>query len=214
MLTPIKLKEMKKFILFFIFVLVTLKSVAHQPDLSTLVLVEKEPNSWVLQMTASLTAFQQEVQHHFSSTPYKTPQEFQEMVLQLIKNQLEITVGGDVEITLNKGVVQLGHETKVVFEVIGIPKTLEEITVKNTVFKDIYKSQSVLVLIKENINKKQFILNNANNHTVSLYVNDDTLVQKTVTNASLSPSVLFVVSVAFIAIVVLGLQAYRRRTLA
>ena len=38
---------------------------AHQADVSTTMLVEKEDNSWVLQISASLTAFQHEIQTHF-----------------------------------------------------------------------------------------------------------------------------------------------------
>ena len=71
------------------------------------------------------------------------------MVLSHIKNNLEINFNDGSEITLGNGVVKLGHETKVVFEVFGIDSDLQSIHIKNTAFNDISKSQSALFLFKE-----------------------------------------------------------------
>ncbi len=57
---------MKKYILLFVAVLFSMAGFAHNPDVSTIMLVEKENNSWVVQISASLTAFQQEIRTHFS----------------------------------------------------------------------------------------------------------------------------------------------------
>lgn len=186
---------MKKYILLCIAGLFSMTSFAHNPDISTMLLVEKENNVWVLQLSASLTAFQQEVKIHFSETPYKTPEAFQEMVLQHIKNNLQMQFNVAENVTLSKGIVQLGHETKVVFEVFGIPSELHSVAITNTAFKDIHKSQSALVLLKEGFKKNQFVLNDANNHTVSLAVANNEFIEKVVNSASfLSSKILFVLS--------------------
>ena len=52
---------MKKYILIYIVGLFSLLGYSHNPDASTTMLVEKENNIWVLQISSSLTAFQQEV---------------------------------------------------------------------------------------------------------------------------------------------------------
>jgi len=159
---------MKKLILLLIIGLISVTGFAHQPDISTTVLVEKENNKWILQIDASLTAFQQEVKTHFADTPYQTPEEFREMTLQHIRNNFEIVFNHSKCLTLTKGFVQLGHETKVVFEVTGIPSEINSIEVVNTIFKDIYRSQSVLVILKEDFNKKKFVVNRANNYQLTL----------------------------------------------
>jgi len=158
--TPTKnIKIMFKTIFFLFFFLTSITAKAHQPDVSTTMLVEKENNVWILQISASLTAFQQEIRTHYSETPYKTPDEFRQMVLEHIKKNLTIRFNKEQEITLSAGIVKLGHETKVVFEVFGVPTNINSVYVKNTAFKEIYKNQSALVLLKDGFNKEHFVLN-------------------------------------------------------
>ncbi len=175
---------MKKYVLVIMVGLFSMVSSAHNPDVSTTMLVEKENNVWVLQVSASLTAFQQEIQLHFSETPYKTSEEFLQLVLEHIKNNIQLHFNGAENVTLGHGVVKLGHETQVVFEVLGVPIEMHSVEVTNTAFKDIHKSQSVLVLLKENFKKNQFVLRDSNNHKVSLLVNGNEFVEKTENKAS------------------------------
>ncbi|MGB5434828.1 MAG: hypothetical protein WBM98_02975 [Maribacter sp.] len=161
---------MKKYMLPLVAFWFSIASFAHNPDVSTIMLVEKENNVWVLQISASLTAFQHEVRTHFDETPYKSPEEFQKMVLEHIKNNLEISFNNNREITLGQGIVKLGHETNVVFEVSGIPSEINSVWVENNVFKDISRNQSALFLFKEGFTKEQFVLDNANGHTLALEV--------------------------------------------
>lgn len=173
----------KKFI-FSIALLVTLTAHAHQPDVSTTMLVEQENKTWILQISASLTGFQQEIRTHFADTPYNTPEEFQEMVLEHIKNNLTITFNDGQDIRLSEGRVILGHETKVVFEVFGVPSDFKSVLVKNSAFKDIHHNQSALVLLKEGFNKEHFVLNDDNNHTLKLVANNHQFVIEAKSEAS------------------------------
>ena len=170
---------MKKYILIYITGLFSLLGYAHNPDASTTMLVEKENNTWVLQISSSLTAYQQEV---------RTPEEFQQMVLEHIKNNLDISFNDGSKITLGQGIVKLGHETKVVFEVFGIPSDLQSIRVRNAVFKDIGRSQSALFIFKDGFSKDQFILNNDNDHTLNLKVNGNKFVEASQQNAGMDSS--------------------------
>ncbi|MGB5553380.1 MAG: hypothetical protein WBM83_01890 [Flavobacteriaceae bacterium] len=178
---------MKKLLFAFVIGLFSMASFAHNPDASTTMLVEKENNSWVLQITASLTAFQQEIRTHFAETPYKTPEEFQKMVLEHIKNNLEISFNDGEIISLSQGMVKLGHETKVVYEVHGIPSDIQTVRIKNTTFKDISRNQNAFMLFKEGFTKEQFILNNANNHAMTLEVNGNKFVEVGPSKAGFSP---------------------------
>ena len=186
MLTPNKSSNMKKYIALIVFVCSSFISFAHSPDASTIVLAEQKNNVWVLQINASLTAFQQEVRTHFADTPYKTPEEFQEMVLEHIKNNLYITFNGDQQIQLSHGIVKLGHETKVVFEVMNIPSNIESTLITNTVFSDISRNQSAFMIFKNGFTKDHFNLNSDNDHTLKLIVKENSFVETTQQNAGLS----------------------------
>lgn len=190
----------------------------HQADISTTMLVEKENGTWVLQISSSLTAFQHEIRTHFAETPYETPEEFQQMVIEHIKNNLHLSFNNSQNITLSNGVVRLGHETKVVFQVFGIPSNIESAWVQNTIFKDIHRSQSAVVLLKEGFNKEQFVLNDTNNHTLELQVNGNEFVEIEENNSSLFYSGLLLIMIASIAAIFLLLNARpiknRRLTLA
>ena len=147
---------------------------AHQTEVSTTMLVENENNTWVLQISASLTAFQKEIRMHYAETPYKTPEEFKQMVLEYVKRNLQIEFNNKQSITLGEGVVKLGHETKVAFEVYGVPETINSVLVKNETFKDIHRNQSALVILKEGVERKQFVLNTDNNHLINLELDGNT----------------------------------------
>lgn len=168
---------MKKLLLTVMAGLFSMASFAHNPDASTTLLVEKENNVWVLQISASLTAFQYEIGTHFVETPYKSPEEFQKMVLEHIKNNLEIRFNDGKAISLRQGMVKLGHETKVVFEVVGIPSEIRSVYIKNTAFKDISRNQNAFLLFKDGFAKDQFVLNQANAHTLQLNVSGNAFVE-------------------------------------
>lgn len=190
---------MKKYISVCIVVLCSMLGYAHNPDVSTTMLVEKENNIWVLQISSSLTAFQQEVRTHFSETPYKTPEEFQQMVLEHIKNNLEISYNNGSKITFGQGIVKLGHETKVVFEVFGIPSNLQSLQVTNTTFKDIGRSQSALFIFKDGFSKDQFILNNENEHSLELKASGNKFVMVNQQNAGFDSKYIILILLSLLA---------------
>ncbi|MEO9511347.1 MAG: hypothetical protein ABJN84_05475 [Flavobacteriaceae bacterium] len=146
---------------------------AHQPDLSTTMLMERENGQWVLQLSAALTAFQHEIKMNYPA--YKSPQEFREMVLQHLKKNLNIYIN-ETGITLENGQVKLGHQTNVIFEVQGIPNHIDDVLIQNKSFKNIHGNQNTLLILKNGFKKKQFVLNNANDHTVWLEVNNNSFV--------------------------------------
>tara|TARA_R110002074_G_scaffold161480_11_gene319594 strand:- start:69015 stop:69656 length:642 start_codon:yes stop_codon:yes gene_type:complete len=168
---------MFKKVILIVFVFFVFQIHAHQADVSTTMLVEKENNSWVLQISGSLTAFQHEIRTHYSETPYLSPEEFKQMVLEHVKKNLHISFNGDKNVLLSDGVVVLGHETKVVFEVYGIPSNISSVVFKNSAFEDIHKNQSALMLFKKSLSKEHFVLNNANNHTLNLVVSGNEFIE-------------------------------------
>ncbi|MBU2938570.1 hypothetical protein KO494_03360 [Lacinutrix sp. C3R15] len=169
-------------IIVFVFLFINISAFAHQPETSTTMLVEKENNTWILQISASLTAFQQEIKTLFPE--YNTPEEFKQMVIEHVKNNIEIIINNNQNIELSSGIVKLGHETKVVFEVLGVPSEIKNVSVKNSTFKDVFNNKSALVLLKNGFKKEHFVLNNKNNHTLKLVANQNNFVVKTIKEAN------------------------------
>lgn len=147
---------------------------AHQPDLSSTLLVEHEKDQWVLQVRASLTAFKYEIEEHYGAASYASPAEFQDLVLKHVKENIFIMYNGTQSVELKTGIVKLGHETSVTFAVEGTPETIHTLDVKNSSFQDVSRNQSALMILKKGFSKDQFTLNNANQHTARLHVQDDT----------------------------------------
>ncbi|WP_051477525.1 hypothetical protein [Aquimarina pacifica] len=139
---------------------------------------------------------------NFADTPYKSPEEFKKMVLDHVRNNLEIICNENEIITIHEdGFVKLGHETNVIFKVSGIPKEIHSIFLKNTSFKNIYKSKSALGILKNGFEKNHFILNPNNNHQVRVFVEENTFVlEKEASTASLFSNIYFYV--AFIALLI------------
>ena len=183
---------MKRIIIVFSFVFFSILTKAHQSNISTTMLVEKENNVWILQVRASLTAFQQEIKTNFADTPYKTPEEFKEMVLIHLRNNLKIVLNGE-HIILEKGFVKLGHETNVVFNVINMPTTIKNLKITNTAFQDIYKSESALVILKEGFTKERFMLNVKNKHSMLLNVDENKFVNANTTETQYATSTFFII---------------------
>ncbi|MBO0593694.1 hypothetical protein I2486_20025 [Cellulophaga sp. E16_2] len=155
---------------------VSLSVQAHQADASTVMLVEQDNGSWVLQISGALTAFQHEIKTMYPEKEYKTPEEFKQMVIDHVQNNLSFLFNDKVNYKIKSAQVKLGHETKVVFELSGIPENLKNVVVKNTIFKEIYKNQSTLLLFKNGFTKTRFVLNNENQHTLNLKVEEHSFI--------------------------------------
>lgn len=158
--------------------IVFFSAAAHQADHSSTVLAEQDNNSWILQIKASLTAFQFEVKKNYGESAYATPEEFQELVLKHVQKHISITLDNSIPIILEDGIVNLGHETSVAFRVQGMMENFKEIDFTNSSFKDIHKNQSALIILKKGLKQTQFVLNNKNEHTSHLTIKDAQFTKK------------------------------------
>lgn len=144
---------------------------AHQADISTTMIIERDNNQWVVQISAALTAFQYEIKTHYGDSAYATPEAFQELVISHLKDNVSLSFNGKDTARIEHAYVKLGHETNVVFEISGVPADIRSADIRNSSFKDIHRNQSALVLLKKGFSKQQFLLKDANQHTANLVVN-------------------------------------------
>lgn len=143
---------------------------AHNPDLSSTVLVEQKDNSWILQIRAALTAFEYEVEASFGKEAYATPEEFRALVLDHVTDRTSIVINENADVQLSNGKVNLGHETSVTFQLDGTPEAIQSLNLTNSSFSDIPRNQSILVILKEGFAKDKHILDPKNGHTAELTV--------------------------------------------
>jgi len=160
---------------------------AHSPDLSNLMIYEQNGKCFLL-IKSSLTAFAGEVDFHFKKNAYKTPEEFEQLVIKHFKRNCIVAINGDA-IELSNAQVKLGHETTLFAELINPPQKIESYYIRNTFFKDMPSNQCELVLTTKDLPQKQFIFNNENNQEVNLRVeNKQWVVEKAATSIFQKPN--------------------------
>ena len=162
------LKTKNSWILIVLFLFRFHPSFAHQPDLSTIMLYQDEQGRSYLQIYGALTAFEGEIDYIYSEKSYKTPEQFKQLVLKHFKKNVFFIINSNDTLRLERPHVILGHETKVVCEVFGFPKKINELMIKNTMFIDIPNNQSLVILLQKGFPVQQFKLNNSNQQQVNL----------------------------------------------
>ncbi len=141
---------------------------AHTPDLASLMIYEQNGKT-ILLVNSSLTAFEGEVEYHYGKDAYKTPEEFNQLVVSYFKENCFVVANSDT-VKFSNVQVQLGHETNLFAELDNVPKSLTSLYVKNALFKDLYSNKCELIMTLNGLPQKQFILNNGNGHEVSLTI--------------------------------------------
>ncbi|MCB4797728.1 hypothetical protein [Neotamlana laminarinivorans] len=152
-------------------VIIPYNVLAHSPSNASVILSEGKNGQWTLQLRASLTAFQTIVHDEFGEKSYKTADEFKDLVFQLLKDNQELYLDNKI-ITLKNQKVKLGHETIVLYQV-NMPNSLNTISYKNDVFKNIYKSKMAFLVLKNDVKKELFYLNKDNNYSINLQLNNN-----------------------------------------
>ncbi|GGZ13107.1 hypothetical protein GCM10007049_01090 [Echinicola pacifica] len=155
---------------------------AHDPDISSLALVEQPNGGWMIQLNASMTAFQYEVRQAFGEDSYSSPEEFNQLLLDHLKENIRLQINGH-KMALKNGMVNLGHATTVAFDLGQLPDGVEEIFIDNKAFENIYHSQVIFSLNKEGIDQSRFILNQANDYQMSLSLKDNQVLEATSSRA-------------------------------
>ncbi|GAK75913.1 hypothetical protein JCM19296_1510 [Nonlabens ulvanivorans] len=169
-------KKTVKFLLLFLFVIGPGFVEAHNPSQSGTLLYQINDTDWAVQVSSSLSAFEGEVAFRFGKDSFASPEEFKEQVIQLLSENINISFNGGKNLKLVSPLVILGHETKVVFQILNVPNSINSLTVKNSSFKNVSRNKSLLVVAEKNGAKNKFTLESSNDHTVNLISSDQGLI--------------------------------------
>ncbi len=176
---------------------------AHSPDLSSLMIYEENGKTFLV-IKSSIAAFEGEVVYLYGKESYKTPQEFNELAIEYFKENCFVAINNET-ITFINPQIQLGHETTLFAELQHIPKQINSIHVKNTLFKDMPNNLCELILILKGLPQKQYILNNNSRHEVKLKLekNKWSIEERSNTNVTSNKFILIgsIISFIFVAIV-------------
>ena len=144
---------------------------AHEPDLSNLMIYEQNGKCFLV-IKSSLTAFEGEIDYMFGKNAYKSPEEFQLLVIKHFQNNCLVMIN-DEKIAFKNPKVMLGHETTLFAELANTPNKFNSIYVRNTLFKDMPSNMSEIILMFKGLAQKQYILSNGNEHEVKLKVENN-----------------------------------------
>ena len=151
---------------------------------------------------SSLTAFEGEIDYIFGKGAYKTPEEFKELVLEHFQKKCLVIANGDT-LTFSNIQVQLGHETNLFVELDGVPKSIKTLYLSNALFKDMQNNKCELILTLNGLPQKQHILDNGNQHEVTLKVENGQWVSQEASNRDdLLPYFLIGAAVLLIVVVI------------
>lgn len=93
---------------------------AHQPDPSSTMLTEQETKR-LLQVS---------IEGHFGESSHGTSKEFQELVVNYVRDNISILLNDANATILRNGMIKLGHETKVILQLAGAPEIVQSLTVE------------------------------------------------------------------------------------
>lgn len=119
-----------------------------------------------------MTAFEQEVITYYGDSSYSNPEEFQQLVVDYFRNKISVVFNEIDTAVLQSGMVKLGHETQVIFQLAETPENFQALQVHNSGFSDISRNQGFVVVLKDGFTKERFDLNKDNHHTVRLRPGD------------------------------------------
>lgn len=156
-----------------LFIWIGIAMYAHQPNLSSFEITKTNKGTYMVQFVGALTGFEGEIVSHYGKGAYKTPEEFKKLVLDYFAKSTMFFIN-DKAVMFKNPMVILGHETKVVAEVVGIPQEIKHIALTNTFFKDTSHNQVTVFFMAEGFPKDKYVLNNKNQHQLNLiYKNNE-----------------------------------------
>jgi hypothetical protein len=146
---------------YLIILLLLVESVyAHNPQVSTISIIQNENKKWSVFITAPLYTYQLAIKDKFPQMNMDSISlyEIQKIILDLVKNNL--IINGDTTVKLMNDKVQLAHETTIFFDINNDNFLPTEISF--TAFSKLYNHFTLLKIVSNQSKEITYILNNDN----------------------------------------------------
>ncbi|QMW05179.1 hypothetical protein [Spirosoma foliorum] len=170
---------MKKLLFISLFMYMPISLLAHNPQISTLVLVQNEHKQWNLIIGSSLTAFQYALQNKGLLNPSDTIQaaRFQKLILDYLRENIQLSSNGDQRITLKNGMMILNHQTDVRYDLPEMPQQLQTLIIRQQSFASLKNHYCLLKISPYGGTSSSFILQPDNDFTISLQLEGNHLIE-------------------------------------
>ena len=145
------------FILLLVFVV---NGYAHNPQVSTISMIQNENKKWSVFITAPLYTFQLAIKEKYPEKNMDSisPFEMQKLILDLVKSNFKIN--GDADLKLTNDKVQLAHETSVFFDL--NKDDFLPIAISFAAFDKLYNHFTLLKIVSKKEKEITYILNTEN----------------------------------------------------
>jgi hypothetical protein len=133
---------------------------AHNPQVSTISIIQNENNKWSVFITAPLYTCQLAIKEKFPQMNMDSinPFDLQKTILDLVKNNL--IINGDTNIRFINDKVQLAHETTIFFDISNDNLLPAQVSFK--AFSKLYSHFTLLKIVPKKSKEISFILNSEN----------------------------------------------------
>jgi hypothetical protein len=133
---------------------------AHNPQVSTISMIQNENHKWSVFITAPLYTFQLAIKEKYPDMKMDSirPFEMQKLILDLVKSNFKIN--GDDAIKLINDKIQLAHETTIFFDITN--EDFLPTAISFTAFNKLYNHFTLLKIVSKKEKEITYILNTEN----------------------------------------------------
>ena len=162
---------MKKSAFTITIVLLSLKLMAHNPQVSNISIIQDSATKKCsLLITVPLLTCENELHTSYPSIQIDSlsKNQFQQLLLNHFKKNIQFVANNNYTLVLNNGLISIGHETQLIFTLSGLPQPLQTLHLNYAALRSQYDHFAVLQISLADNTTGNFIFNNENNYTFSL----------------------------------------------
>lgn len=170
---------MKNKWLFALLILISLKTLAHNPQVSNISInQDAATKKYSLLINVPLSTCENELRNSYPSIKIDSlsKNEFQELLLNHFKKNIQFIANKNDTLLISNGMLSIGHETQLIFELSGLPQTVHTLRLKYAALSSQYDHFAVLQISLADKTTGKFVFNNDNKYELSLINKNNKLV--------------------------------------
>lgn len=207
---------MKKKWLIALMVLASFKTMAHNPQVSSISITQDAATKkYNLLISVPLLTCQNELSYCYPSIQIDSlsKNQFQELLLNHFKKNIQFIANKNDTLLISNGMLSIGHETQLIFELFGLPQAIHTLRLKYAALSSQYDHFAVLQISLADKTTGKFVFNNDNKYELSLINKNNKLVEEEIQSASSLPVYLIPV-IAGVILIIAGFIFFRKNKIA
>lgn len=155
------------------------KTLAHNPQVSNISInQDADTKKYSLLINVPLSTCENELRNSYPSIKIDSlsKNEFQELLLNHFKKNIQFIANKNDTLLISNGMLSIGHETQLIFELSGLPQTVHTLRLKYAALSSQYDHFAVLQISLADKTTGKFVFNNDNKYELSLINKNNKLV--------------------------------------